>query len=258
MDYARSPERLSDPMTGERGSAPVKTELHSPDFEYLKRTAKLLDEARALVIGAEKRAADRDSEFLKRTSDLETTIREIEEVLLRTEQQASRLTNLYVATYQLHASLDSSDVRAAIADIAVNLLGAETFTIWARNESGRLIRAPESSAHGNPSAEIGEYVGGDSLLDAAQEELKPQFGPASNSSCVAVVPFVAHGEVVGILAVHRFLAQKQAITTEDYELLDLMAAHAASALLAARAFGIAQRKLQTFEGLLGFLRRDSK
>lgn len=257
MDHARSPERPSDTSEEERVGEQIGESDPPQGSEYLNRTARLLEEARTLVIGAEKAVADRNSEFLKRTSELEANIREVEEVLIRTEQQASRLTNLYVATYQLHASLESSDVRAAIADIAVNLLGAETFTIWARNETGQLIRAPESSVPGNVPSEVTEYVGGDSLLDAAQDELKPQFGPAPGSACMAAVPFVAHSEVAGILAVHRFLSQKQAITPDDYELLDLMAAHAASALLAARAFGIAQRKLQTFEGLLGFLRRES-
>jgi GAF domain-containing protein len=224
--------------------------------ETLQKASKLLEEARALVVSASKDAANRNAEFARRTSALEANMREVEEVLVRTEHQAARLANLYVATYQLHESLETTSVRAAVADIAVNLLGAESFTIWIRNEMGQLLRTPESSALNTASEQPAEYVGGDALLDAALDHLSPQFGPLEESGCLAAVPFVVRGEVVGVLTIERFLSHKQAITPDDFELLDLMAAHAASALLAARAFALAQRKLQTFEGLLGFLRRD--
>lgn len=225
------------------------------DSESLLKTAKLLDEARALLVSASRDAANRTDEFAKRTAALEANMREVEEVLVRTEHQAARLANLYVATYQLHESLEPASVRAAVADIAVNLLGAEEFSIWVRNETGQLLRTPESSTPSSDGTE--QYVGGDSLLDAALDNSSPQFGPVQGSDYVAVVPFVARGEVVGVLSVRRFLSHKQAITPDDYELLDLLAAHAASALLAARAFGIAQRKLHTYQGLLGLLRHNT-
>ena len=62
------------------------------------------------------------------------------------------------------------------------------------------------------------------------------------------------GDVVGLLLVHGFLGHKPGLTADDHELLDLMAAHAASALVAAQAFQISQRKLSAYQGLLGFLR----
>jgi GAF domain-containing protein len=225
--------------------------------DSLHEAARLLEEARVLVVNASRDAAHRNAEFSRRTAALESNMREVEEVLVRTEHQAARLANLYVATYQLHESLDPANVRAAVADIAVNLLGAEEFTIWVRNEMGQLLRAPESSSVVAEGMESQQYVGGDSLLDAALDDLSPQFGPLEGSDCLAAVPFTTRGEVVGVLTVQRFLSHKQAITPDDYELLDLLAAHAASALVAARAFGAAQRKVHTFQGLLGLLRRDT-
>ena len=101
------------------------------------------------------------------------------------------------------------------------------------------------------------YRGGDSLLDACLRELRLQFGPRAGSSSAAAVPFTAQGDFVGVLLVERILPQKPGFTAEDRELLDLLAAHAASALVAARAFHLTQRKLHTYEGLLGFLRRPA-
>jgi len=144
-----------------------------------------------------------------------------------------------------------------VADIAVNLLGAAQFSIWVRDDAGALVRAAESSgADGTPALEA--YSGGDTLLDTCIVEQALEFGPRAGSASVAAVPFTSQGELVGVLVVERILPQKPGFTPEDRELLDLLAAHAASALIAARAFQQTQRKLNTYEGLLGFLRRPNR
>jgi len=229
----------------------------APDSAPLGRTARLLDEAALLVRRASLDAAQRDSELGRRTAELEQSMREMEQLLARTERQAAQLANLYVATYQLHASLETADVRAAVADIAVNLLGAEAFAIWVRDDEDRLALAPESGTHCQRTGATATYAGGDSLIDACLVEPRPQFGPREGSAAALALPFTAQGEVVGVLVVQRFLAHKAGLSAEDHELLDLMGAHAASALLAARAFRVTQRKLQAYEGLLGFLRKGA-
>lgn len=256
MDLTRTEANHSDYSQLSRPSdcTSIRSSL---DADTLGRTAQLLEEARALIVSAGQDAANRNAEFFKRTTELEANLREVEEVLIRTEHQAAQLAGLYVATYQLHASLDTADVLSAVADIAVNLLGSEAFSIWVRTEEGQLIRAPESSSDAETIELAQRYTGGDSLFDACLTAAKPQFGPCTGSNYMAAVPFVAHGEVVGLLMVQRFLPHKQAFTSQDCEMLDLMAAHTASALLAARAFAVARRKLQTYEGLLGFLRQGT-
>jgi nitrate/nitrite-specific signal transduction histidine kinase len=240
-----------------RSPSPQVTPSSAPaDAAPLFRTQQLLEEARSLVERASEDAARRGRELAERTRALEEHVREMEQLVARTERQAAQLANLYVATYQLHSSLEVADVRAAVADIAVNLLGAEAFSIWLRDDDGKLRSAPESSAALDPAAD-NAYPGGDSLIDACISGLTLEFGPRPGSSAVAAVPFSAQGELVGVLVVERFLAHKQGLSSEDRELLELMAAHAASALLAARAFHVSQRKLQAYEGLLGFMRRGT-
>jgi hypothetical protein len=228
----------------------------------LGRAARLLEEAQRSLERAESEATKRNQELSRRILDLEESIGEMEQLLVRTERQAAQLANLYVATYQLHASLEAADVRSAIADIAVNLLGAERFAILLKDESGQLLVAPESAgetaadaAGGYGKAEArAPYAGGDALIDACLRDACPQFGPQPGSEVLAAVPFVRQGDVVGLLLVRGFLGHKPGLSADDHELLDLMAAHAASALVAARAFHVSQRKLTAYEGLLGFLR----
>jgi len=216
--------------------------------------ARLLDDAQRSLERAGTEAARRNQELARRIQELEASLGEMEGLLVRTEGQAAQLANLYVATYQLHASLEVSDVRAAIADIAVNLLGAERFTILLKHETGRFFAAKESSGQADPGVTELPYEGGDALIDACLKDGSPQFGPCAGSELLVAVPFVRQGEVVGLLTVRAFLGHKPGLNADDHELLDLMAAHAASALVAARAFHVSQRKLNAYEGLLGFMR----
>jgi hypothetical protein len=212
------------------------------ELTHLGRAARLLEDAQRALSRADQDGERRTQELLQRIRELEGNLSELEDLLLRTERQASQLANLYVATYQLHASLETSDVCAAIADIAVNLLGAERFTVWLGDESGQLRSQDQ------------HYAGGDALIDACVAQGSPQFGPVTGSDAIVAVPFARHGDAIGVLVISAFFSHKPGLAAEDHELLDLMAAHAASALLAARAFHVNQRKLNAYQGLLGFLR----
>lgn len=220
--------------------------------------ASLLSRAQELLAVASDADVARTRELSRRIESLEETLAEMDQLLSRTEQQAAQLANLYVATYQLHASLDPEDVCAAIVDIGVNLLGAEKFSLLVAGENSRLAVAAKSPRM--PSAYFdaaGYYRPGDPLVDECIATRKIGFGPVPESRAIAVVPFTARGELVGLLIIDGFFRHKQGLTSEDRELLDLMAAHAASALLAARFFHVTQRKLHTYEGLLGLLRRGA-
>jgi hypothetical protein len=230
-------------------------------LSQLGRAARLLEDAQRSLERAEDETAKLNRELSGRIHELEENLSEMEQLLARTERQAAQLANLYVATYQLHASLEASDVRAAIADIAVNLLGAERFTILIRDETGQFSAAPEGNSHRKPGLDLpapepegAPYAGGDALLDGCLRDGAPQFGPVAGSELLVAMPFVRQGEVVGVLSILAFLSHKPGLNADDHELLDLMAAHAASALVAARAFHVSQRKLTAYEGLLGFLR----
>src|SRR6187402_120861 len=87
------------------------------ELSPLGRAARLLEDAQRSLERAGEEAERRNRELAQRIQDLELNLSEMEQLLVRTERQAAQLANLYVATYQLHASLEPGDVRAAIADI---------------------------------------------------------------------------------------------------------------------------------------------
>jgi hypothetical protein len=101
---------------------------------------------------------------------------------------------------------------------------------------------------------LGAYRGGEPLIDQALDDGTPCFGPTPSSPLVAAIPLSSQGEMVGVLVVSKLLEHHAARLDEDRELLDLLAAHAASALLAARAYEHRDRKLKTLESLVRLVR----
>jgi GAF domain-containing protein len=204
-------------------------------------------------------AADRDLHvLLDRISSLEQDLREMEQLVIGAERQAAHLASLYVATYQLHASLDPDEVRGAIGEIAVNLLGAASCVLLIEHDDApgyELINLVPGTAL-PITLEARRYVGGDALIDAGLRDGALRFGPHDRSPAVAVVPLSVQGRTVGALVILALLPQKAAFRPEDRELLDLLAAHAASALVGARVFQETRRKLRTLEGVIALMRRS--
>jgi hypothetical protein len=176
--------------------------------------------------------------------------------LVDVEHQVGRLMTLYVATYQLHATLDPADVQSTITEIAANLLGAEQFALFLRDEDAGVleIRLQEGAINAFWSG-AATYAGGDPLIDASLLDGMLRFGPTENSPVLIVVPLRVQDVTVGALVIAKLFEHKGKVDEEDRELLDLLGAHAASALFASRVYSRAARKLRTLEGLINLVRK---
>jgi GAF domain-containing protein len=193
-----------------------------------------------------------------RLADAESDRLELSTKLADYEHQVGRLMNLYVATYQLHATLDPLEVQSTIAEIATNLLGAERFVLlfWKENSTQceiALSQGLESDVSGVYAG--GVYAGGDAMVDATLSDGVLRIGPMAGSDAVAAVPLTVQGSTVGALVLLKLFPHKAALKAEDRDLLDLIAAHAASALFAARVYSATDRKLKTLESLVKLVRR---
>lgn len=230
-----------------------------------------LDRATALVHALEGRlneVSEASERFAtgRQAADLEERLqaadadmRELAGRLVKSEHQAERLMNLYVSTYQLHASLDPEAVRSTIAEIAINLLGAEKFVLLLRREDGHDYEA--ALAHGlDPDLDrfwVGPvYHGGDPMVDGTLRDGHLRVGPVEGSAALAAVPLRIHTQLVGAIVLLKLLDHKPKLRTEDRDLLDLLSAHAASALFAAHLFATKERKLKTLESLVQLVRGE--
>lgn len=236
--------------------------------EVLSRLRAALEEAQALTghLGkglakqqeAPAKVEERIREMERRLNDAEEDRTELSRRLVEVEVRSSQLMSLYVATYQLHATLEPQEVHSAIAEVTTNLLGAESFVLLLSHESSegcRVVLRQEVDDQRWPTFAGHDYVGGDNMVDATLEDGSLRLGHEEGSSTVAAVPLTVEGVTVGALVILSLLAHKGGLVDHDRELLDLLAAHAASALFAAEVYANTQRKLRTLEGLMQLVKR---
>jgi GAF domain-containing protein len=81
-------------------------------------------------------------------------------------------------------------------------------------------------------------------------------GPAAGE-LVAAVPLRVQQQVVGALVVLRLLDHKPILRPEDRDLLDLLSAHAASAIFAARLYAAKERKVKSLQSLVELARGET-
>jgi GAF domain-containing protein len=235
-------------------SADLFSELGTT-LDRARELCKLLSEHPASALPAA--ASERLEALKKEVSEAERDREDLTSRLVEAEHQLGRLMNLYVATFQLHATLDPSEVQATIAEIAVDLLGAERFVLLLRSDGVEqcelaLSRGLEDDDSGLYTRE--KYLGGDPLVDAALADGVLRMGPDEVSNVIAAVPLRVQDAIVGVLVILKLFDHKTILRAEDRDLLDLLAAHAASALFAARVYSNTDRKLRTLESLVQLVR----
>jgi GAF domain-containing protein len=218
---------------------------------------ELIERLRTMYRDVRRGSSARSSELEGRLAGMQQDLHDTEQLLIAAEQQAARLASLYAASYQLH-SLDPAEVCAAIGEIAVDLLGVRRCVLLMASDDQEGVHdlfdlvAGQSAA---PPLAPPRYGGGDTLVDVCLGSGGLRLGPAPGSQALAVVPLAMQGHTVGALVVLELLPHLTTLRWEDRGLLDLLGAHAASALAGARAFQGAQRKLKTLEGLMALVRR---
>lgn len=223
----------------------------------------LLEQATALVdqLQAERTAeplASPEIDTLRQqVESLRGSGQELQQQLVSAERRLGRLMSLYVATYQLHSTLNVDNVLASIAEIAADLLGAASYVLLIRDGTATPehyeIALSEAVPATSPFAGA-HYTGGDATVDATLADGQLRLGEPTANQPVAAVPLTVQEQMVGALVVLELFAHKGQLAQSDRDLLDLLGAHAASALFVARHYESTDRKLKTLEGLVTLVR----
>ncbi len=225
-------------------------------------------------------AAQSDDEWGKLREELVTKIEELEnqnqsirqqlrsiegenlhfaERYVEVEEENNNLANLYVASYQLHSTLDSSEVVKVILEIVINLIGAEIFCVYVCEEgTGELtpVAAEGDDVRECPKLLVAEgFVGasvesGEVAIGNPSEEGRP---PSQGGEPVVSIPLLVDERPVGAIVIYKLLQQKDGFSALDNELFTLLAGHAASAIFASRLYAQSERKLSTIQGFIDLL-----
>lgn len=224
-------------MKHNAGQRPYIDKVANDTNEYMQ---SLLEENQRLSqLVAE--MSQKESLLQERLVAIENESRTYSARYVEVEQQNTNLANLYVATYQLHGTLNRESVLAAIKEIVINLIGSEELAVWELDDATGSLQLVDSFGVDEVlwdrvgldvgviggSAKSGErFVRGESMLTPTPGE----------RSLMAVIPLKLDERVIGVIGIFTLLRQKAGFEAVDFELFDLLSSHAASALFCTRMF----------------------
>ena len=84
--------------------------------------------------------SDENDQLKSRLAEAESDLQETTDRMVEVEHQRGRLMGLYVATCELHETLDLEEVKRTVGEIAVELLGADSFALLLRQGETERLR----------------------------------------------------------------------------------------------------------------------
>lgn len=196
-------------------------------------------------------------EILDRISQVEKENQDFAARYLEIEDENNNLANLYIASYQLHSTLDFKEVLQIITEIIINLIGAEEFAILLLDEKSDDLQAVATEGVDRqeiPHVRLGKGVvgevakSGENYFVSDVENYQRDFAHP-----MVCIPLKIKEHVIGVLAIYKLLMQKTEFAPVDYELFTLLAGHAATAIFSSRLYSDSERKLSTIQGFIDLL-----
>jgi nitrate/nitrite-specific signal transduction histidine kinase len=200
------------------------------------------------------------SSIRERFNQVEEENKDFASKYLEVEEENNNLANLYVASYQLHSTLDFNEVLRIVLEIIINLIGAEHFGLYLLEEkTNELIPvAAEGVSPGDlPKCRFGEgRIGG--VAKSGESYFSEALKSEDGASPVVCIPLKIKEHVIGVIAIYSLLMQKKGFSHMDYELFNLLAGHAATAIFSSRLYTQSERKLTTIQSFLDLLKEKKK
>jgi nitrate/nitrite-specific signal transduction histidine kinase len=236
------------------------------DGELSKRVAELerqvADLEAGLAIqasGGEKALIEALGDLRKRLEQVEKENREFANMYVEIQEQNDALTNLYVASQRLHATFDLEEVKQIITEILAEMVGAEEFGLLVldRERKNLHVLTGEGIHERLPKATlpVGEGIIGDVATTGESFFFVPKTENEKKAHLpIATLPLKLNGNIVGVVVIYKLLSHKPSFSPIDHQILELVAAHAASALVSARLHSNMDRKLKTIEGFMQLMK----
>ena len=180
------------------------------------------------------------TDLRRQLADVEASAQRYSHQYIEVESQNNNLANLYVASFQLHSTLDRNEVVSAIKEIVINLIGSEELAIYEMTPEGTALRLVgwfgiDPAIYG--TVPVGSGIIGRTVANGEiwlpGKGLDFQAAPRESNLSVCI-PLRLEDKVIGALAMFRLLPQKSGFEAVDYELFNLLATHAATALYLSR------------------------
>ena len=242
-----------------------KMTSNDPDFlrdqvsELDRQVADLRTAFEMQASGGERALLEAMQETRVRLEQVENENQEFASMYVEIQEQNEALTNLYVASQRLHATFELEEVKEIITEILVEMVGAEEFGLLMLDKDTQQLQvlAGEGILERLPkdSLPTGEGIIGDVAATGESFYFEPKSETEVEAHLpLATLPMQLNGTTVGVVVIYKLLSHKKALSAIDHQILELVAAHAASALVSARLHGTMDRKLKTIEGFMQLMK----
>lgn len=234
-----------------RRGAELTEELIQEDAKLRKRLSDLEQENARLRAHVASDDAIRDllakierlekekHELLSRFHDVEQFSTEHAERVADIEAENAKLASLYVASYQLHSTLDLPTVVRRIKELLAQFVGARALAIYVADPDRDAV-VPIAS-EGVPPSSLHAVRGGEGAIGEAYSTGRAQWVEGDSTSGTverpaACIPLRLADQPAGVIVVFATFEQKPSFVDVDFELFKLLGAHAAWAIVASRLF----------------------
>ncbi|RMF18854.1 MAG: GAF domain-containing protein [Candidatus Dadabacteria bacterium] len=199
--------------------------------------------------------------LLSRIEEVEEENRDFLQRYMEVEEENNNLANLYIASYQLHSTLNFDEVLQIILEIVINLIGAELFAVYlyeSKSDSLQAVASEGLDTDKFPKVKLGEGDIGQAVAGAEMALFEDRLAlpEADLEQPLAVIPLQIKDDTIGAIVIFRLLQQKPRFLDVDRELFHLLAGHAATAVFASRLYTESERKLSTMQGFIDLLTKS--
>jgi hypothetical protein len=243
--------RLEDELNTSRSLSP------DPHVRALAERIAQLEKERDTLVSRFHKAEEQNRDFQERYAEI--------------EREHNNLANLYVASYQLHSTLELREVVQIVVEILINFIGAHTFALYLADDGTQTLQplvsegAPLTAFPTVPFDRgiLGRvFSTGETHLDEASTprpltEVTPDGTSAHKWNPEHPIVAISLGigtQVIGAIGIYRLFIQKPALLDVDFELLKLLTKHAGGAITAARLAAEVGPRRQVFAQFRDLLR----
>ncbi|HET6335167.1 MAG TPA: GAF domain-containing protein [Polyangiales bacterium] len=228
---------LTEDLIRENSSLETQLQKYQEENGRLRAQLASNDAIRELLQTIESLQQERTG-LLNRSDELEKQHEVHAERYTAVEQELNDLASLYVASFQLSATLSARRVVRHICELLEQLVGAQSFVVYIVSIDGKRVnpigsRGKDIAMLLPLSAEEGPI--GDVCLTGVARVFSPD-DPREPGDPIALLPLVFDSEVVGVISVDALLPHKRSWARVDDELFKLLSAHGATALIAANLY----------------------
>jgi hypothetical protein len=251
-----------------RRGAELTDELVRENARLHEQLSKYEEENAALRTQLASDRAIRDlltkiDELERETTRLLSTVHQQEELTSRVtnrfteiESELESFANLYVASFQLHASLQARSVVKNVKELLVQLVGARSVAIYFVDEDGRQLKPilgegvdiatlPTIATHEGPTTDGAAAIIERTFLTGVPHVAEGDI----TSPPAACIPLALDERVVGAIVVYALLEHKTRFVAVDRELFKLLGAHTGAVLVAANLWAAQRGQLPSAEAL---------